>query len=287
MAFVERPIEVVDTLSPEQFNREYYRKKPVVIRKLAQDWPALAKWTPDYFRSVAGDQQVPLYDGSKADASKVVNEPDRWMKFSEYLDLIEREPTEWRIFAFNVLKSVPAVTSDFTNPTLTTGFLNDFPMLFFGGAGSKVFVHYDIDLPHLFHTHFIGRKRVLLFAPEASPYMYRLPFSIFSHEDMKPDEPDFERWPALNGLTRYETIMEHGDTLYMPSGWWHHMTYLSGSYSLTLRALDTNWLRKLHSVYNVIILRNLDNLGRKIWGPKWFDYKERTAIARTNALVGA
>lgn len=285
MAFVERPIERLPNLTPEVFMRDYYGRRPVVLTELARTWPAVTKWTPDYFKQIAGDTQVPLYDGSKADYTKVVNQPDRWMRFADYLDLIEREPTDWRIFAFNVLKSVPTVLSDFENPKLTTGFLNDFPMLFFGGAGSKVFLHYDIDLPHLFHTHFHGRKRVLLFAPESSPRLYRLPFSIFSHEDMKADSPDFDRWPALRGLERYETILEAGDTLYMPTGWWHHMTYLTGSYSLTLRAIDHNWLRKAHSVYNVTALRWMDNLGRKIWGKAWFDYKERTAIARSNALV--
>ncbi len=31
-------------------------------------------------------------------------------------------------------------------------------MLFVGGGGSVAHMHYDIDLSHIFHTQFIGRK---------------------------------------------------------------------------------------------------------------------------------
>jgi hypothetical protein len=36
-------------------------------------------------------------------------------------------------------------------------------MLFVGGRGSITHMHFDIDLSHIFHTQFGGKKRVLLF----------------------------------------------------------------------------------------------------------------------------
>ena len=67
------------------FRRLYLKpRKPVIVRNLSRAWPAYEKWTLDYFKSRCGGKLVPLYDGSKADASKKVNEPIATMKFAEY-----------------------------------------------------------------------------------------------------------------------------------------------------------------------------------------------------------
>ncbi len=283
--FVE--IDRVSMLSPEEFRTRYLKPgRPVVFTDLAKTWPAYQKWTFDYLKQVAGAQQVGLYDDSKADYSKSVNEPVATMPFGDYLDLIQREPTKLRIFLWNIYKHVPQLVDDTANPTVMSGFLDRFPMMFFGGQGSSVFLHYDLDLSHVFHTHFQGRKRCILFPPEASERLYRLPFAVHNIEDIDVLRPDLERWPALDGLRAYQCELGHGETLFMPSGWWHHMTYLTGSFSISLRALDENPLRKLHSVYNVFLLRGMDNIGRKVWGPKWFAYKERQAYRRAERAAG-
>ena len=80
------------------------------------------------------------------------------MKFGDYLDLITREPTDLRIFTFNIFSEVPALVNDYSNPPLVSKFLDRFPLMFFGGAGSKVFLHFDIDVPHIFLTQFHGPK---------------------------------------------------------------------------------------------------------------------------------
>lgn len=35
-----------------------------------------------------------------------------------------------------------------------------------------------------------------------------------------------------------EVILEHGDTLFMPAGYWHHMEYLDSGFAMSLRALQ-------------------------------------------------
>jgi len=46
----------------------------------------------------------------------------------------------------------------------------------------------------------------------------------------------------------------------MPSGYWHWMKYLSGSFSLSLRAWDASWSRKAHSLYNLAVKGGLDSV---------------------------
>jgi hypothetical protein len=56
-------------------------------------------------------------------------------------------------------------------------------MLFTGGATSITHMHFDIDLSHILHTQFAGRKRVLLFPFEEQHKLYRKPFEVLSLAD--------------------------------------------------------------------------------------------------------
>ncbi len=283
MSFSCREIPKVEGLTRKEFERDYLRKrKPVILKDFSTGWAARDKWTPEYFKKIAGDTIVPLYDNSKVDYSKKVNEPIAKMPFREYLDLIAKEPTQLRIFLFNIFTHVPELCNDFDKPELAPNVLSKFPMMFFGGEDSEVFIHFDLDLSNVFLTQFHGNKSVLLFDPKYSQNLYKIPFAVHNVEDIDMENPDFEKWPGLKGVTGDRGVLEHGETLFIPSGWWHYMKYLDGSYSLALRSLDPSPLRKLHGLYNVTLMRQFDNLARKIGGQNWIDYKDRLAILRGN-----
>lgn len=275
-------IERVDDIATADFRARFlHPREPVVVRNLAHNWPAYTKWNFDYFKQVAGDQIVPLYDGSKTDGTKKVNEPDTTMRFADYLDIIAREPSQLRIFLFNIVSHMPDVKKDYTNPPYCKWWVDQFPAMFFGGGGSSVFMHYDIDAPSIFHTHFVGRKRVTLVSPEFTPLMYKLPLSWHAIEDINWRDPDFEKFPALRGVTAHTTILEHGDTLYMPKGYWHFMEYLDGGFSISLRALVSP-IQVAEAVWNVAVVKTVDNFFRKRRGKDWFVHKERKAIEKSN-----
>ncbi|MBH2024757.1 MAG: cupin-like domain-containing protein, partial [Flavobacteriales bacterium] len=100
------PIDVVEDISQEDFRKKYLlSRKPVVIRNMAKNWPAYQKWTMEYMKETVGDVEVPLYDSSKADPSAPINASAAKMKFGDYIDLIQREPTDLRIFLFDPIKS--------------------------------------------------------------------------------------------------------------------------------------------------------------------------------------
>lgn len=285
MAFELKEIEKLNLNKFEFHNLYRHPKKPVVFKNFASDWDASKLWTPEYLKDKVGKKKVGIYDNSKVTAEKKVNEPDLEMYFHEYMDLIQKEPTDLRIFAFNIFNEVPELMDDFEYPDIDKNLLKKWPMMFFGGKGSAVFAHYDIDWPNLYHTHFNGRKLVYLFPNEYSTQLYKLPFAIHNIEDIDMENPDLEKYPALEGVKGYKTILEHGETLYIPSGYWHYLKYLDGSWSLTLRAVDTNIFNKAKGLYNLIVMRNLDNLFRKLGGQKWLDYKERKAMERAHKYL--
>ena len=287
MKFNLSPIDVVDEISKEAFEKNYLKKrKPVIIKNMAKNWPAYEKWNLDYMKSVVGDQVVPLYDSSKADPSKPINASAADMKFADYVDLIKTTATDLRIFLFDPIKHAPKLLEDYRAPKdLMGGFLDSYPNMFFGGKGSVTFLHYDIDLAHIFHTHFNGRKHVVLFENKWKERLYQIPFATYALEDYDVEHPDFKRFPALEGVTGFEAFLEHGDTLFMPTGYWHWMKYLDGSFSISLRAWDKSWLLKAQSLYNLIIQRKFDDLMKGNFREKYMAWKERLAYKRANKAL--
>lgn len=278
------PIDVVEDISKEDFREKYLLpRKPVVIRNMAKKWPAYQKWTMEYMKETVGDVEVPLYDSSKADPAAPINASATKMKFSDYIDLIKEKPTDLRIFLFDPIKSAPKLLDDYISPKeLMGGFLDKYPNMFFGGKGSETFLHYDIDMAHIFHTHFNGRKHVLLFDNKWKERLYQIPFATYALEDYDIANPDFEKFPALEGVEGVECFLEHGDTLFMPTGWWHWMRYLDGSFSISLRAWDKSWAVKAKSLWNLTVQRNFDNILKARLKGKYMVWKEKKAIERAN-----
>ncbi len=290
MGIILTPIDRVDHINKEDFINNYLKpRKPLVMRKATESWPALNKWTFEYLKETVGDQLVPLYDSSKADPAKPINAPAAEMKFGDYIDLIQKQPTDLRIFLFDPIKHAPGLLDDYRPPTdLMGGFLDKYPNMFFGGAGSVTFLHYDIDLAHIFHTHFNGRKHVILFDNKWGQRLYQIPFATYALEDYDIENPDYNKFPALDGVEGQEIILEHGDTLFMPTGYWHWMKYLDGSFSISLRAWDTSWAIKAKSLYNLIIQRKFDNVMKKNFKTRYMNWKEELAVKRADkALAGA
>lgn len=283
MALNLQDIPRVKNISKDEFLRDYYKpQKPVVIERFIEDWPAFSKWNLDYMKSVAGDKVVPLYDDRPVDYKDGFNEPHAKMKMSDYVDLLKKEPTRYRIFLWNVLKEVPQLQKDYSYPDFGLRLMKGLPMLFFGGEDSYTFMHYDIDLANIFHFHFEGKKEIILFDQRQNKYLYKVPHSLITREDIDFSNPDFEKWPALKHARGYKTYLNHGEVLYMPEGYWHYMKYVTPGFSMSLRSIAKNPKNFSKAIYNLVVMRNFDNVMRRIKGQKWIDWKNEEAIKRTN-----
>ncbi|MFA4867136.1 MAG: cupin-like domain-containing protein [Pedobacter sp.] len=287
MKFELTPIDIVNDISKSDFEKHYLNtRKPLIIKNMSKTWPAHDKWTLDYMKAVVGDKMVPLYDSSKADPSKPINASAAEMKFEDYIELIKNTPTDLRIFLFDPIKQAPKLLEDYRAPKdLMGGFLDSYPNMFFGGKGSVTFLHYDIDMAHIFHTHFNGRKHVILFENKWKERLYQIPYATYALEDYDVENPDFERFPALKGVKGIEAFLEHGDTLFMPTGYWHWMKYLDGSFSISLRAWDKSWAVKAKSLYNLTIQRKFDDFMKANFKDKYMAWKEELAIRRANKAL--
>lgn len=281
-----KEIPRVKTITKEDFITHYFKpQKPVVVERFIEDWPAFTKWRLDYMKVVAGDKMVPLYDDRPVDYKEGFNQPHAKMKMSDYIDLLKSEPTRYRIFLWNILKEVPELQADFKYPDFGLRLMRGLPMLFFGGEDSYTFMHYDIDLANIFHFHFEGKKQIVLFDQKQSKYLYKIPYSLITREDIDFNKPDFKTWPALAKARGYHTTLNHGEVLYMPEGYWHYMRYVTPGFSMSLRAIARNPKNLGKAISNIFVMRHFDNLMRKLRGKAWIDWKNKQAIERTHACL--
>jgi hypothetical protein len=195
--------------------------------------------------------------------------------------MIRKGPAGWRIFLFNIFDHAPELVKDFTWPEhLMKGFVKKYPMLFVGGASSITHMHFDIDLSNILHTQFMGRKRVLLFPFKEQHKLYRKPWEVLSMADFsnyysENSKLDFNQFPALKEAKGYEVILEHGDTLFMPAGYWHHMEYIDSGFAMSLRALQPSITGKLKGAWNLFGMRSIDTVMKKTAPQWWYESKKK------------
>lgn len=278
-------VDTIETISSADFRNQYYLPgKPLVIKGLAKHWPAYQKWNWDFFIDIVGDKEVGVYNNVKSDAYTAINTADGYMKFGDYLRKVKAGPLDLRIFLFNIFQHAPQITSDFTWPDeLMQGFVKKYPMLFVGGQGSITHMHFDIDMSHILHTQFMGRKRVLLFPFQEQYKLYRKPWEVLSVANYAnySNGFDYQHFPAVKLARGYEVILEHGDTLFMPAGFWHHMEYMDAGFAMSLRAMQSSLGGKLNGLWNLFGMRGIDTLMKKT-APEWW-YNRKKARVYQNA----
>lgn len=140
-------------LPPAQFMRDYVAaNRPVVIED-AVDWPALRKWSPEYFRAQLGDKEVDVTYRMK-------------MKMGEFVDAVLASSAEqpgpylYRLF---ICPHMPELLPDvlpqnlycfpyrFASPLMPVTWRrpDGYIKLLMGGAGSRFpIVHFDGENAH-------------------------------------------------------------------------------------------------------------------------------------------
>ena len=277
-------IDRVEGITREEFQENYMKpQKPVIIKHLFGSEAPVYQWGFEDFKRELGHIEVGVYDAEeeqiKEDRS-YKSAPSK-MKFGDYLDLIQQAPTTKRLFLFDVFKFKKELKEDFNFPDIADNVFKFLPLAFFGGQGSVTRIHRDMDNSNVFLTELVGTKRVVLFDPKYSKMLYQYPFG--THTSIDVNDPDYGKYPALSKVEGYDVILNAGETVFMPSGWWHHIEYHSAGMGFAIRSLSPYIKDRLRGAYQIGVLTHLDELMRRMMpGNSWFNYKTNIAQKRAN-----
>jgi Cupin-like domain len=232
----------------EQFVKEYLDpNRPVIISGVAPQWNAMRTWTPEFFKSRFGSQVVNVSYETKMTMADLIDavlastpeKPGPYLhKVIIYRDMPELLPdlSPDNVYAFPRRYAGALMPERFQRPD---GYLK----LLIGGAGGKFpLMHYDTDNAHAMITEIYGDKEFILFAPEDTQYMY--PFANSSHtsEIENPDNADLAKYPLFAKATQYRGTVYPGDSIFVPSAWWHAARALNPSISVCANMMyRSNW----------------------------------------------
>jgi Cupin-like domain len=279
-------VQRISSVTKAEFLSRYKANdQPIIIENLTKDWPAREKWSIDYLCSVVGEKLVPLYGGEEAKGRKHQHAEVAQMTFNQFIGELKSGNSKLRMFFYNILKYAPELMKDFKWPDIGLPLFKKLPVLFFGGVGAKVQIHFDVDWSDLLLCHFGGRKRVYLFKPDQAKFLYRVPYSFSGIFEIDIEHPDYKRFPALEHAQGQLAELKHGDTLYIPPGYWHYVIYDDVCFSMTLRAFPRKPAHLIQLAYNLAYLRTVDGIMRKIVGQPWNEKNRERAFTRANQHI--
>ena len=110
------------------------------------------------------------------------------------------------------------------------------PRFWLGPAGTVTPLHCDYD-DNIF-AQIWGTKRIFLSPPHHDEFLYpKEANAILFGSPFDPESPDFEKFPLARQATMIECIVNPGDLLYVPAGWFHQVR------SLTFSLSSNRWAR--------------------------------------------
>jgi Family of unknown function (DUF6065)/Cupin-like domain len=234
-------IERRTDLSRDEFLERYYaQNRPVILAGEMADWPALARWTPQYLRDVVGAAPV-QYQGERSKNAHFEMEKDRHLRtmpFDRFIDMITAGATgnDAYITAYNSASNAAALAPLYRDLGTLDKFLAPNPdapsgMMWIGPAGTITSLHHD--LTNNLIAQIVGRKRfkVVPAAHTGKVYNHRHIFSEIV--DLEDPALDRARFPQLAGARIYDVVLEPGEMIFMPLGWWHQVRALDFSVTVT------------------------------------------------------
>lgn len=243
-------IPVIDRPDPEDFYLRFYRaNRPVLIRGLADAWPARERWSLDHFAAKLGDTSVRVQWNREADRD-YERRVDHHGAFRSYAEIDKRLRAPGLSNDFYVT----ANNADHNRAVFAPLFadVGEMPELLAPGGAQAGFIwigprgtvtpwHHDLTNNLLLQM--VGRKRVRMVAAHDTPLMRNDThcFSRWGTADLLPG-PASEDRPAV-----LECEIGPGDALFLPIGWWHHVDGLDPHIGMSFTTF--RWDNDFYSSY--------------------------------------
>jgi len=211
---------------------------PFLIEGAAKRWP-LCSLTPHTLREEFGALPVRARVG---DYINTAFAPDRAMQDMSMLDYLE--------LAADAGHALPPYVGN-----LELRELNRYchwpawlekpgpPRFWLGPGGTVTPLHCDYD-DNLF-AQIWGSKRIFLAPPHHGEFLYpREANALLFGSPFDPEAPDYDAYPLARQAALVEVVVEPGDMLYVPAGWYHQVRALTFSLSAN------RWSRTMPVILN-------------------------------------
>lgn len=216
----------------ETFFREHIETgRPCVLRGAARTWPAIDRWTQDFFSNRYGQVLVDFVDTASGERPR--------RPLGSYFQLAEPERPSTYVCDWDFRKNAPELLQDLgTLPLFTVDWIDALPKsqrpdlmwIYIGHAGTAGPTHLDNFGTSAWLAVISGRKRLRFCWPG---------------EGIRPAKLDL--FGDLPAMEVQEACLEVGDVAYVPSLTWHAARNDSYCVSVTANFLDGGNLEDYHA----------------------------------------
>lgn len=249
----------------EFFSRYMLPNRPVIIQGLAVGWKATTSWTMpssggkqmrmvpnlEYLERTFGSCVAPVHVQSRPGFTPT-RPIKQEMTMAEYADWwknhhrdIANDAPIWYLKDWKFVAAYPKYDAYewphfFQDDWLNGAMGHAYKFVYLGPKGSCTRLHADVLMSYSWSTNVCGRKQWYLVPPQYSYLLYDCfgeSLACHLHADIECGDSVF--FPGLTKARKYaiEVIQEAGETIFVPSKWFHNVENLEPTLSI-----NHNWL---------------------------------------------
>ncbi|HTN89926.1 MAG TPA: cupin-like domain-containing protein [Sorangium sp.] len=219
---------------------------PVILTDVVTRWPAFGRWTPAYLSETFGDVVVDVTTGRLSDPDYDMyaarhTESTSLRDFVARIEAARTETNDFYMVANNRVLERTRLGALLSDVVLPDGYcaaqrLLGSSALWLGPAGTVTPLHYDTS--NILFGQVYGRKRYRMIAPFETS-LFEGARAMYAARDPEQGSMD----PVLVK----DVVLEPGEALFIPVGWWHHVRALDASISLGINSFpfhnNFDWYR--------------------------------------------
>ncbi|KAJ1966433.1 High affinity Ca2+/Mn2+ P-type ATPase-like protein [Dipsacomyces acuminosporus] len=253
-------IERRDSISVDEFVQRFLvPNSPLVLgAQYTSSWPARKEWVgadgkPNFPRllELYGDEQVQV---AECDVVHFSDQRRTEMPFSEFIRHWRDSP-ERRLYCkdwhftrsrkpYHAYTPIPHLSDDWINMYYDDNkeLDDDYRFCYMGGDGTWTPFHEDVYRSYSWSANICGEKR-WIFVPPGQAHLFTDGMGNWVYNLLDYDE---KRFPRAKEVKRLEVIQRPGETVFVPSGWWHQVLNIGDTISI-----NHNWSNEfnLHHLY--------------------------------------
>jgi hypothetical protein len=227
---------------------------PFVLTGIVERWP-LSTLTAQTLRDSYGHLPVRARVGDYVNTAFAPDRAMQDMSMLEYLDLVGTGAQNWSAnpaadLAPDLAPDLPPYLGNLELRALNRmchwpAYFDKMgpPRFWLGPSGTVTPLHCDYD-DNIF-AQIWGTKRIYLAPPHHGQFLYPSEANaILFGSKFDPEAPDFDKFPLARQASMIECIVNPGELLYVPAGWYHQVR------SLTFSLSSNRWARAMPLALN-------------------------------------
>jgi hypothetical protein len=230
-----KSIEAITNFDSKNFKTKYLNKSnPVVLKGYGNNWPARTKWTLDYLESLETEKPVSLEIGAinQNETNFVKQDLSSYIKSVKDGELNGNKNPAY-LTLFSIFERFPHLKEDIDLSIFTKYTKRNNTFGWIGPKGTITGFHKD-SLNNLL-AQVMGKKLVILASPKQTKNMYISEkfelAAISSQVDI--NNYDQKKHPKIQDVEFFSVVLDPGDVLFIPRGWWHYVRSLDTSISIS------------------------------------------------------